>query len=97
MAGAQMVLAQVRLVADALFDLFQWGIRDSWQLRGLSPRSTRLARLHSPSPEKRRGIIRARARPEGRHEYRRYRPRPGATGARTRGQFAGLLKPALRR
>src|SRR5262245_20796038 len=97
MAGTQMVFAQIRLVADALFDLFQRGICDSWQLRDLSPRTTRIARLLSPQPEKRLGIICARERLQGRHEYRRYRPSPGATGTHRRGKFAGLLRPTLRR
>src|SRR5262249_22399627 len=78
MAGAQMVLAQIRLVADAIFDLFQRRIRDPWQLRGLAPRTTGLALLHPPSSEKCRGIIRARERSQGRHEHRRYRPGSGA-------------------
>ena len=60
-ARAQMVLAQIRLVADALFDLLQRRLRHPRFLRDLAYRPAGLARLHPPASQECRRAVRAGA------------------------------------
>ena len=56
-AGAPVVLAQIRLVADALFDLLPRRLRHPRLLRDLASRPPGLARLHPPASGQRRGAV----------------------------------------
>src|SRR5262245_26733431 len=94
-ARTKMVLPEIRHVADALFDLFQRGLRDPWQLRGFPSGQTGFARLHSPFSLECRRPVCAREGPHRRYAHRGHRRSAGPAGAHTRGWLARIPKPAL--
>ena len=71
-AGAEMVLSQIRLVADAVFYFLRRRVRHSRQLRDLSSRPSGIARLHPAASTKRCHLIRACQRAYARDKYPRY-------------------------